>query len=214
METGKKITIGIILKVGNYKFEKVNKIKYLGVTIANDGKKETEIKEKIIAVNRTYNANKKMLRSKYLSKKTKIRMYETLIRPVMMYAAETMTQRDEEELRILERKILRTILGPVRVAHDEYRMRMNHELKQEIGEDIAQRIKKQRIKWLGHVWRAVEEAHIRTLMTWRPSSLRRRGRPRSRWMEEVTRDLEEKGVRNWQRKAMDRRLWRTISLML
>ncbi|KAI4464236.1 hypothetical protein MML48_3g00008106 [Holotrichia oblita] len=127
-----------------------------------------------------------------------------------MYSAETMTmtQRDEEELRILERKILRTILGPVKVAHDEYRIRMNHELKQEIGEDIVQRIKKQRIKWLGHVWRAGEEAHIRTLMTWRPSGLRRRGRPRSKWMEEVTRDLEEKGVRNWQRKAMDRRLWR------
>lgn len=51
-------------------------------------------------------------------------------------------------------------------------------------------------------------------MIWILSGLRRRGTPRSKCMKEVVSDLEEKGVRNWQRKAMDRKLERTINLIL
>ncbi|XP_057657852.1 uncharacterized protein LOC130894852 [Diorhabda carinulata] len=102
------------IKIGNFDFEEVDTFKYLGTTLSSDGNKEAEVKEKITAANRAYYANKKLLQNKILGKSTKMRIYKTVIRPVMMYAAETMTmtKKQEEDLRIVERKILRTILGP------------------------------------------------------------------------------------------------------
>lgn len=70
-----------------------------------------------------------------------------------MYAAELMTfTKKEEDLRITERKIMRGTLGPVKIAKNEYRQRINYEILQEfIGADIVKKIKKQ--KWHRHVWR-------------------------------------------------------------
>lgn len=86
--------------------------------ITNNGKPDAEIQEKISATNRAFQVNKKLLKSRNLSKRTKLDIYKTIIRPVTMYAAETMimTQKDEEKLRIL-----RTILGPVQLAENVYR---------------------------------------------------------------------------------------------
>lgn len=201
------------IRIGQYEFEEVDKFKYLGVLITSSGERRTEIEEKIIAVNRTYYANKKLLKSKILTKNTKMDIYKTIIRPVMMYAAETLTltKREEEDLRIVERKVMRTILGPVRVSDNEYRPRMNHEIHQDLGgEDIVKKIKKQRVKWLGHVWRAGMAATTRAIMQWEPACRRRRGRPRLRWLQEVERDLEEAGVTRWKEKVGNRNLWRSV----
>jgi len=42
------------------------------------------------------------------------------------------------------------------------------------------------------------------------SLCRKRGRPTKRWFDEVEKDLETLGVRNWRRRARDRGLWRKI----
>lgn len=131
-----------------------------------------------------------------------------------MYSAETltMTKKDEENIRIFERKVLRTILGPIKLADNEFRLRTNNELQTEIeGEDIVRKIKRQRVKWLGHVWRAGEESVIHLLLNWKPAGNKRRGRPRSKWLEEVVRDIKEAGVSNWQEKTKNRKIWNEIS---
>lgn len=62
-----------------------------------------------------------------------------------------MSNKQEEELRIQERKILRAILAPVKVDNDLYRIRTNHELIKELaGRVVVKTIQKQRIKWLGY----------------------------------------------------------------
>ena len=50
-----------------------------------------------------------------LSRKTKLKLYNTLIVPVLIYGAETRTLTDSDEgmLDMFERKVLRTIYGPV-----------------------------------------------------------------------------------------------------
>ena len=172
-----------------------------------------QYKEKILATNRAYYANKILLKSKILTKKSKMNIYKTIIRPVMMYAAETMTmtKKDEEDLRIVERKILRTILGPIKDQNNEYRLRMNHELLEEIeGEDIIKKIKEQRVKWLGHVWRAGPTTTIYSMLQWQPGR-RRRGRPRSKWLKEVEEDLKKAEIQDWRRETADREKWRNIS---
>jgi len=64
------------------KTEEVNKTKYLGTTVTKDNLIEEEIKERIAAGNRASFANQKILQSKLISKKTKMKLYKALIRPV------------------------------------------------------------------------------------------------------------------------------------
>ena len=52
---------------------------------------------------------------------------------------------------IFERRILTTIFGPVQNDDGSWRIRMNHELNELIGNaDIVRFIKSRRIAWLGH----------------------------------------------------------------
>jgi hypothetical protein len=51
-----------------------------------------------------------------LSKKLKIKIYRTIILPVVLYGCETwsLTLRDERRLRVFENRVLRKVFGPKR----------------------------------------------------------------------------------------------------
>ena len=48
---------------------------------------EEEIKERTAAGNRSFSANKKIFQSKPITRKTKERLYHTVIRPVVVYGS-------------------------------------------------------------------------------------------------------------------------------
>jgi hypothetical protein len=107
-----------------------------------------DIHSKIMTANRVY------LLSKLLSGNTKLKIYKTLIRPVLSYGSGTWTLTIEEmnALRISARKIIRKIYGPIK--GDSWRIRMNKEIKAILqGTDIVQFIKSSVIRWYGHVER-------------------------------------------------------------
>ena len=54
--------------------------------------------------------------SSLLSKNLKIKMYRTMILPVVLYGCETwlLTLREESRLRVFENRVLRRIFGPKR----------------------------------------------------------------------------------------------------
>ena len=59
---------------------------------------------------------------------------------------------------MFERKILRKIFGPVQDKDGSWRIRMNRELNELIGNtDIVRFIQSRRIAWLGHVMRMDEK---------------------------------------------------------
>ncbi|GFW26411.1 uncharacterized protein TNCV_383731 [Trichonephila clavipes] len=106
---------------------------------------------------------KKQLRSKFISGKTKLRLYKTLILPVLLYASETWTL-NLETIRALEtfrRKTLRTIFGPVK-DQGCWRTRYNFELYRLYKEpQVTQVIRSNRLRWLGHIWRSPENNQTR-----------------------------------------------------
>jgi len=198
------------IKINNYNIEEVDKFSYLGTQISSTDNSQ-EIKARIQAGYRAYAANKKLLKNKSISKHTKLKIYNTLIKPIVTYALESLRKQDEEQIRIFERKILRTIMGPKKENENEYRPLMNYEIqKQNGGQDIVKNIKAQRIRWIGHVIRKNKHATIRTMMEWEPIENRRRGRPRARWMDQVKQELRTLEVNNWREKAQNRKTWREI----
>ena len=137
-----------------------------------------------------------MLKSKIISRRSKLQIYKTLIRPVVTFGAETwtLTAVEENALRRFERKVLRKIYGPV-VDKGVWRIRYNNELcKLMGGEDIVRFIKAQRIQWLGHVERVDETAMPKRVLKGKLNATRRIGRPRVRWLEDVIADLRIMGI--------------------
>jgi len=68
-------------------YEGVAEFIYLGTLISNDSSIEKEIQRRMLAGNRTYFATISLLRSGLLSRATKIILYRTLIRLVVLYGA-------------------------------------------------------------------------------------------------------------------------------
>ena len=156
--------------------------------------------------NRAYAAKHHMLKSKIIKRSAKIQIYKMLIRPAVTYGSETwtLTQSDENLLRISERKILRKIYGPIQDG-DMWRIRNNEELNRSInGEDIVKFIKAQRIRWLGHVKRMEEGAMPRKMMEGRLFVGRRKGRPRLIWIDDVVADQKAMGIKQWMQMMQDR----------
>ena len=75
-----------------------------------------KIAERIVKGNKAYYANAKLIKSKFLKRNTKMKIYKT-IRPVVTYSSETwtLTAKDENNLRIFERQILRKIFNPINI---------------------------------------------------------------------------------------------------
>jgi hypothetical protein len=140
-------------------------------------------------------------------------IYKTMIRPVVTYSSETwtLTAKDENNLRIFERQILRKIFGPINVDNT-WRIRLNTEIDKLIkGADIVRIIKAQRIKCVGHIQRMDQARPTRKLLDWKSMGTRPIGRPRQRWQEDVMEDLEKLKVKNWKEAAKDRRTWRDLT---
>jgi hypothetical protein len=78
------------------------------------------------------------------------------------------------------------------------------------GENIVIWIKGQRISWLGHLESMEEDRMPKKTFTQELEGIRRRGRPRERWKEEVERDLLVLGVRRWKELVADGKKWKDI----
>jgi hypothetical protein len=53
------------------------------------------------------------------------------------------------------------------------------------------------LRWAGHVARMDENSMPRRLMSVKPEGLRKVGRPRARWRDEVGKDTRMLGLRSW-----------------
>jgi hypothetical protein len=98
-----------------------------------------------------------------LPKNIKIRIYKTIILPVVVYGCKfSLTLREKHRPTVFENRVLRRIFGPKRgEVTGGWRKLHNEELRNLYSSPSVIRIKSKRMKWAGHVARmGRREMHV------------------------------------------------------
>jgi hypothetical protein len=146
-----------------------------------------------------------------LSKNLKVKIYRTVILPVVLYGCETwsLTLREERRLRVLRR-----VFGPKRSeVTGEWRKLHNEELSDLYSlPNIVRVVKSRRMRWAGHIARMGEGRGVYRVLVGKPEGKSTLGRPRRRWEDNIVMDLQEVGgsCGDWRELAQDRDGWRVI----
>ena len=180
------------------------------VNISNNIKQE--INMRIQSANKCCYGMLKHFKSKLLTYTTKIKLYKTLIKPVLTYGSETwtLTEHTINQLGIFERKILRKIYGPTQ-ENGEWHLKYNKELYDLYkAPDIITDIKISRLKWAGHIQRMNDSEMVKRISEYKPDGRRRVGRPKFRWMDGIIEDVKRLKITNWWMAARNREAWRKI----
>ncbi|GFR82356.1 endonuclease-reverse transcriptase [Elysia marginata] len=124
-------------------------------------------------------------KSNRIMKDTKLILYTSNVRSVLLYALETWrtNQMIESKLRDFEGRCLRRILG----IRWEHRV-TNKEMSERTGiRPIVEEVKKRRWRWLGHVLRMSKSRHPLIALAWNPQGARKKGRLQGTWGRSVER---------------------------
>ena len=107
-----------------------------------------------------------------LSKNLKIKIYRTIILPMVLYGCETwsLTLREERRLRVYENRVLRKLFGPKRdEVTREWRKLHNEELNDLYSlPNIVRVVKSRRMRWAGHVARMGEDRGVQRVLVGKP----------------------------------------------
>ena len=91
------------VRIDHGTFERVGEFKYLGTNLTNQNSIPEEIKSRLKSGNACYHSVQNLLSYRLLSKNLKIKIYRTIILPVVLYGREnwSLTLREERKLRCL-----------------------------------------------------------------------------------------------------------------
>ena len=185
---------------------------YLGSVVHNDGGSSHEVLRRIGKAHGVMDSlNSSIWRCRYLCKRTKIRVFEALVLPVLLYGCETWTLNANLRRRIdaFGNKCLRRIMGY------SWRDRVTNQrlLRETETRPITNRVEQRQLRLFGHVARLPEAdpAHRVLSVADNPGWRRPRGRPYLSWLGEVDESLRGLGMGRgpaWDLARGDRLEWR------
>ena len=165
---------------------------YLGSAVHNSGGSNQEVQRRLgIAYGVMDSIDASIWRCRYLSRKTKLRIFKSLVLPVLLYACETWRLNKDLERRLdsFGTKCLRRIMG-----YRWYDYVTNERLLRETeSRHITCIVRQRQLQFYGHVarFKDVDPAH-RVISERDPPEWRRpRGRPQNSWLRNVDRHCRE-----------------------
>jgi len=162
--------------------------KYLGTTIHQEGECRTEVQ---VHIGRAWDKCRQLtgiLCDQKVPKRLKILIYKTVIRPVLLYGAETWPVIDylAERVSVCEMRMLRYCLG---VTLEEHKTKAS--IRQEAKViNVLELMGRRRLQWFGHICRREKEDDIRRVHELKVAGKRNRGRPKHRWHNTIRKDLK------------------------
>ena len=185
-----------------------------GFTISNTGDLRPEInRRRALAASALKALDRPLWRQRNVSRRTKLRVYNTTVLPILLYGSETwaITAASTKRINGFDSRALRRIEGirwPEVISNEELRARTQQPPASSL---IATR----RVRWYGHLLRLPPDHPTRALLDFQPQQagwLRPRGAPRTRWTDVVADDLRRCNVAfaDAPRIAYDRSAWRAL----
>ena len=196
------------LRVDNMQIDQVKSFSYLGAIVNGNNTLEEEIRERIAKMR-----IKLFFKSNLVSRKSKLKLYRSVIRPVVLYGCETWVIKESiiKRLSVFERKILREIFGPTKEDNGIWRIRTIKELDELIKHrNVINYFKAQRLSWFGHIYRMPETSIVKRIYKWKPFTGRPAGSPKSRWEDDVRNELRKAKLVKWTEQVQDCLKWKGV----
>ena len=198
------------IALGNESLQEVDTFTYLGSIINREGGTEEDIKIRIQKARGAFVTLRNIWRSGQIKEKTKIRIFNSNVKSVLLYGSETWrtTKATNMKLQVFVNRCLRTIL---RVQWSD--KITNEELWERTGQQpIEQELRRRRWRWLGHTLRRPRENITRQALSWNPQGKRGRGRPKNTWRRELETEIKKtkKSWKDLEKIALDRRAWKNM----
>ena len=176
-----KVEGEVDITINGTRVEQVKSFKYLGHTMTEDGKCETEIKCRIAQAKEAF-GNRKELLTKSLKTATKIKIIKTLVWTTLLYGSETWTLKKEDirKLEALEMWLWRRmekIRWTDRITNEEVLNRVG------VGRSLIEVLRNRKKKWIGHVLRG--DGLLKEVIDGRMEGKRGRGRPRLGMLDDL-----------------------------
>jgi len=99
--------------------DQVRSFSYPGTNVNASNTLEEEIREGIAKGNKAFYANKALFKSNLVSRRPKLKLYWSVIRPTLFYGCETWVFKESiiQKLSVFERKVLRKTFWPTKEAN-------------------------------------------------------------------------------------------------
>ena len=171
-----------------------------------DSGAESAVRARIAAAWKKWREIAGILVNRNIPIKNRIRMYQACIRPVLLYGGETwpITKRLEQLLRSCDSRMLRymaNIRWEDRISNEE----VLHKCRLQ---EISSVLRKQRLRWFGHVKRMEENSILRRAMNLQLNGRKPVGRPKKTWQACIKEDLTVLNIS--EEAAYDRVKWRGL----
>ena len=168
------------VEVRDRRLESVEVVKYLGVMISGDGRMEEEIRSRIGKAARVIGVlNEPVWKRKELSRRTKLRVYNAIVVPTLVYGSETwvLNKQQESAIQAVEMRVLRRI-AEKRMVDRVRNVEIREELKQE---GVLEKVKRSQVRWRQALAEMGPERLVRRVYEAEMEGRRGRGRPRRKW---------------------------------
>jgi hypothetical protein len=144
--------------------------------VTKGGGAKEDVRNRIRKANGAFVQLYPVWKNKNISRKTKLRLFNSNVKSVLLYGCETwkVTKQITNQLQIFINHCIRCIINrrwPDMISNENLWDVTNQQ-------PIGNQIKERKWRWIGHTLRKTEGAIERAALNWNPQSARRRGRPR------------------------------------